>query len=145
MVKLSSPRKLGGKERRRYPRQTVQLSIRFQSLKKNNISKAQSSQSQDLGAGGLAMISNQPLETDQLLLVTLFLPPASSKESSEAEKSGVDSATILSRVAWCQPTPNSDFYRLGIQFLDLTREDRKHLKKFLVDNKLVSKKPRLYV
>jgi c-di-GMP-binding flagellar brake protein YcgR len=133
-----------GVERRRFRRESLQLGLKFRALKKNAISKPQTSKSGDLSAGGLSMVCNRPLEPDQLLLVTLFIPTAAVVAPGSKPTQSGEMATVLSRVAWCQPTSNDDYFRLGIQFLDLAREDRQRLKSFLVEKKLDHKNSRLY-
>jgi c-di-GMP-binding flagellar brake protein YcgR len=108
------------------------------------ISKPQASKSGDMSAGGLSLVCNRALDPDQLLLVTLYIPPEKSGVVSKAKIPKGEMATVLSRVAWCQPSPNEEYFRLGIQFLDLAREDRQRLKSFLVNKKLDRKNSRLY-
>jgi c-di-GMP-binding flagellar brake protein YcgR len=144
MPKASAPRASRGKERRRFLRKPLQMELEYQSLKKSTISPVQNSQTHDVSAGGLAMVSNRPLEQDQLLLVTLYLPAAAPAKAESKAAIPHNTATILSRVAWCLPTPNKDYFRLGIQFLDLAKDDRKQLKSFLVNWKLDRKNSKLY-
>jgi hypothetical protein len=145
MPKPVSTRKKSAKERRRFRREPLHLAVKFRALKKNVISKSQSSKSGDMSAGGLSMVCNRPLEPDQLLLVTLYIPATKAVTGAKKPKvSKGEMATVLSRVAWCHPTTSDDYFRLGIQFLDLAREDRQRLKTFLVDKKLDRKNSRLY-
>jgi c-di-GMP-binding flagellar brake protein YcgR len=136
------------KDRRRFFRKPMQMPLAYQSLKKNTISTIESNRTFDISAGGLAMLGSRPLEQDQLLLVTLYLPPVRSrvavKKSVRPKQNASETATILSRVAWCKPTTKGEFYKLGIQFLDLATDDRKRLKSFLIDWKLDHKASKLY-
>lgn len=144
MPKSRVPKSKSGEERRRFRREPLRLAVKYRALKKNVISKPLSSKSGDMSAGGLSMVSNRPLEPDQLLLVTLHIPTQTETTDTKSKKNDGEMATVLSRVAWCKPTSSEEYYRLGIQFLDLAREDRQRLKSFLVDKKLDRKNSRLY-
>jgi len=145
MPKSVVPKKSkSGVERRQYRREPLHLAVEFRALKKNVISKPQASKSGDMSAGGLSLVCNRPLEPDQLLLVTLYIPPEKAVAKPKVKVPAGEMATVLSRVAWCRPTSHDDYFQLGIQFLDLAREDRQRLKSFLVDKKLDRKSSRLY-
>ncbi len=116
-------------ERRRFERRAIHLKLRFQCLDKDHVSGVHNDLAEDLGAGGLAMVSSQELQTGQLLMLTLLLP---GKEGTPAGSSEVN---VLSRVAWSKPAHQGG-YLMGIQFLDLEPAERQLLKSFLVEFEL---------
>jgi c-di-GMP-binding flagellar brake protein YcgR len=117
-------------ERRRHPRVPLKLRLAYQCLEKGNVSPAEKNLGKDLAAGGLAMSSKTPLVLNQLLMMTLYLPAAEKREEVEEGQP----VNILSRVAWCSRR-ESDF-EIGVQFLDMDRDDRKTMKNFLIDYRL---------
>jgi len=126
-------------ERRRYERKPIKLPLSYRCLDKGSVSEPQADLARDLGAGGLMMHSHQSLRKDQILMLTLFLPPVDKREEgmatemfSEEESIGIE---IVSRVAWSAPAADGG-YVIGVQFLDLEPNNRKWLKEFLVDFKL---------
>ncbi len=133
-------------EHRRYPRIQMKLWVHFKCLDKGTISQDLESLAEDLGAGGMAMRSDRKLQMGQLLMLTLYLPPEGKRESSDtliySEKDSVP-ISILSRVVWCSAAADQE-YLLGVQFLDLDRQDRKSLKAFLVDYDLDKPDSKLY-
>ena len=126
-------------ERRRYPRLPLKLNLSFQCLDKGNVSPLRKNAALDLGAGGLAMRSDRALPPDQLVMVNLFLPLPEIRDAAEkgmeAKEDDCTRVDILTRVAWCARAKPKG-YLLGLQFLDLDRDDRKTLKKFLEDYQL---------
>lgn len=134
-------------ERRRYPRIPIKLEVQFKCVGKGKVYNSHVHWAEDLGAGGLALRSRRLLKVGQMLLVTLFLPPAGGREKRRIQepvtaKNGV-AVSVLSRVAWNSSRPDGS-YLLGIQFLDLDRNERKLLKGFLVEYQLDSPDSPLY-
>lgn len=128
-----------GAERRRFPRKPLRLRVQFRCLDVDEVSPVEHNLANDLGAGGLAMRTERPLPEDQLLMLSLFLPVP---EQSPADREQMDltraeslSVDILSRVAWCASSKEGEFVA-GVQFLDLDRDGRKLLKRFLAEYRL---------
>lgn len=125
-------------ERRRYPRVPLKLRLEYQCLEKGKVTPSEKKLAKDLAAGGLAMISENPLSPNQLLMLTLFLPQPEKREAIEqggtvpAEDS--TPVNILSRVAWCARREGD--FEVGVQFLDMDRDDRKTMKAFLIEYRL---------
>lgn len=134
-------------ERRGHPRKPLKLWTRYQCLQKYR-DHSYEGIAEDIGAGGLAMRSDLQLNMGELLMLTLFLPPADKRVLPDtvfqyAKPEGLPAA-ILSRVAWCIPARETD-YVLGVQFLDMDRENRRRLKSFLVEYRLDRPDSSLYV
>ncbi|MCK5242129.1 PilZ domain-containing protein [bacterium] len=125
-----------GAERRRFERKTIKLQVSYRCLDRGNISNDKTNLAEDLGAGGLLMHSKHALEKDQILMLTLFLPPAEERDkgdlTKDIPKEESNAVEILSRVAWSAPAKTGS-HMVGIQFLDLDQNNRKWLKEFLVD------------
>jgi c-di-GMP-binding flagellar brake protein YcgR len=133
-------------ENRRYPRIHLKLWVHFKCLDKGVSALDLESLAEDLGAGGMAMRSDRDLKPGQLLMLTLYLPPASKRESVEtliySEKESLPVA-VLSRVVWSAAAADGEFL-VGVQFLDLEAKDRRTLKTFLVDYNLDQPDSKLY-
>lgn len=127
-----------GSERRNHPRLSLKLRLQYNCIKKGNISTLVETQSEDLGTGGLTIRSKQRVKTGQILMVKLLLPfPRRDKSAGPAQALDIPEekhlpVAVLSRVAWCRYYQESEF-RLGVQFIALTRANRQSLKKFFLD------------
>jgi c-di-GMP-binding flagellar brake protein YcgR len=126
-------------ERRRYKRKPIKLHVHYQCLDKGVVSEPQRDLAEDLGAGGLMMRSQRPLEKDQVLMLVLLLPPVEKRQKGVATDEYIEEESlaveILCRVAWATSSQDGG-YLIGVQFLDLDQNNRKWLKEFLVDFKL---------
>lgn len=133
-------------EHRRYPRLRLKLWVHYQCLERGTVSHRLESLAEDLGAGGLAMRSDRALGSGQLVLATLFLPPAELRAGEEntpiVEEKDCVPIPVLCRVVWS--APREDQYMNGLQFLDLQPQHRKLLKAFLVDFDLDQPESDLY-
>jgi len=129
-------------ERRRYVRKAMQLKVQFRFMEKDVVSKPQTDLLEDLGAGGLAMVTKQSLRKGQLLMISLELP-ANNDEQCREIISGKSKVSILSRVAWVKPNQNGS-YTIGVEFLDLEPGERQLLKAFLIEYELDQPDSELY-
>lgn len=134
-------------ENRRHPRLQLKIWVHYQLLKPGEATRTAESLSEDLGAGGIAIRSHSPVADNQLLLLTLYLPPEDKREGpaetliySEDDCLPVE---ILACAAWSAQKQKQD-YMVGVQFLEIKREHRKRLKDFLVDYQLALPDSRLY-
>ncbi|NTV51955.1 MAG: PilZ domain-containing protein [Candidatus Firestonebacteria bacterium] len=129
-----------GAERRRFPRKPMKLRVAYQCLAKDRISPKEAHVALDVGSGGLAMRSHEPLAKGQIVMLTLFIPleerlAAAGGEVPDYSESDCVGANILARVARCTSLGLGD-YQLGIQFLDADGQSRERLKKFLMNYRL---------
>ncbi|MEW6515471.1 MAG: PilZ domain-containing protein [candidate division FCPU426 bacterium] len=136
-------------ESRRYPRIPLRMKLKYRILIRGEKSRFEVSHSlaDDLGAKGLAMSSQSPLQGGQLLTLTLFLPPESKRrelvDASVFKEDECNLVSILARVAWSKPRGEGR-YAVGVEFLDLEPSSRKLLKQFLVDFELDDMNSPLY-
>lgn len=128
-------------EKRRYKRKQMKLALQFQCIDKNKVSQPKRDLAEDLGAGGLAMISQTNLAKNQLLMMTIFLPDQ--EEDGSSEKNNWTTITVLSRVAWSRAQADGA-YMIGVEFLDLEPGERQILKTFLIDYELDQADSELY-
>lgn len=128
-------------ERRRYVRKSMNLKVQFRFMERDLVSNPQTDSLEDLGAGGLAMVTKQSLRQGQLLMISLQLP--SGDEHYHEVLSGASRVSILSRVAWVKPNQDGS-YTVGVQFLDLEPGERQLLKAFLVEYELDQPDSELY-
>lgn len=136
-----------GAERRRYARRPIKLKVTYRCLERDRVSGVRSDLAEDMGAGGLLLRAHQPLKPDQVLMLTLFIPPQERRQAaadnlmcSDEECQQVE---ILSRVAWSASAPGNGFLA-GVQFLDLDQSHRRWLKEFLVEFQLDQPNSPLY-
>lgn len=130
-------------ERRRYPRRAIKLTVNIRCLEKSHISPEESRLVADLGAGGLSMRSLKPLEPGQILLLKLMLPAHSEPHAPTGLADASRVVTMLSRVVWCKASNQGD-HLIGVQFLDLDVENRRKLKAFLVEYRLLDPSSNLF-
>lgn len=136
-------------EARRYPRIPLKMKLKYRILIRGEKARFEVSHglADDLGAKGLAMSSLHPLESGQLLTLTLFLPPEAKRrelvDASVFREEDCDHISVLARVAWSKPRGEGR-YAVGVEFLDLEPSDRKVLKRFLVDFELDDMNSPLY-
>jgi c-di-GMP-binding flagellar brake protein YcgR len=134
-------------ERRKFVRRAIKLKVTYRCLERDRVSAMRSDLVEDVGAGGLLLRTHQPLKADQVLMLTLFLPPPERRqptmESLACPEEECLQVEILSRVAWSTSAPGNGFLA-GVQFLDLDQSHRKWLKEFLVEFQLDQPNSPLY-
>lgn len=77
----------------------------------------------DLSPIGAMIISEQPLEENQLIELRFDLPDTNLFE--------VDRLDMTARVAHCQPDISPSFYNIGFEFLDVTTEKTKVIERMM--------------
>ena len=100
-------------QRMRYP-----IPIRFG----GEASHFRDSLMKDIGAGGIRFLSRDFLPVDSKLKLEFFLTPAS------------EALMAVGKVVWVQKLPYSYQHEVGIQFLDISEENRKRIHKFVEQN-----------
>ncbi len=146
---MTDPKKVSasGRDRRQYPRAPMKIQVNYKSVKKGQVSSLRKSLSQDLSAGGLGMESISKLQQGQMLAVNLFIPRGKKyvkvKEIQDFSQDECRITPVLCRVVYCA-SQRKNKYKLGIQFLDLDKENRKVLRDFLLQCQLIKPTSRLY-
>ena len=105
-------------ERRRYPRVESHVALQYKNLRKVG-EPAIGSVAKDIGAGGIRFRTNQFISLACRLIVEISLPTVSKPVKA------------ISKVAWIRKVSTGDYYELGNQFLEITKEDKAHIMSFV--------------
>lgn len=76
----------------------------------------------DIGGGGIRLLSRDFLPIDSKIKVEFFLTPAS------------EALMAVGKVVWIQKLPYSYQHEVGVQFLDISEENRKRIRQFVEQN-----------
>lgn len=106
------------KERRRFTRVNTRVPLQFKDIQRP-IETYSGTLTKDICEGGVRFIANEFLSVFTRLLVEISVPSFSRPIKA------------ISKVAWIQKQPRGSQYNVGLQFLDMTEEDRKHLASFI--------------
>ena len=106
------------KERRRHNRINARVPLQFKDIQRP-IETYSGTLTKDVSEGGVRFTASEFLSVFTRLLVEISMPsfPRPFK--------------AISKVAWIQKQPRGSQYNVGLQFLDMTEEDKKHLGSFL--------------
>ena len=103
------------KERRKYSRKNLRIPVQYKSLKLvSDASKG--ALTRDIGEGGIRFIGNEFISLSNRLILTIILPAP------------FRSVKAISKVAWIRKVPMGEQYEIGNQFLNLSKDDKKHLR-----------------
>ena len=103
------------RERRKFSRKDLRLPVQYKSLKQLSDS-SKGALTRDICEGGIRFIANEFITLSNRLVLTIILPAP------------FRSIKAISKVAWIRKVPVGDQYEIGNQFLNLSDEDRRHLK-----------------
>ena len=106
------------KERRRFGRINARVPLQFKDIQRP-IEIYNGTLTKDISEGGVRFTSNDFLSIFTRLFVEVSVPSFSRPIKA------------ISKVAWIQKQPRANQYIVGLQFLDMTEEDRKHLAAFI--------------
>ncbi len=134
-------------EKRKFPREDLKLWVHFKTISHGKISTPLESLSENIGSGGVGLITDQELEPGQMLMLTLYLPPEESRKTVEDtlifEENMCIPISVLAKVAWCKKVQD-DEYRFGVQFVELDDYSRSLLKLYLKHYELYSENSPLF-
>ena len=103
------------KERRKYPRKNLRIPVQYKNLKLvSDTSKG--ALTRDIAEGGIRFIGNEFISLSNRLVLTIILPAP------------FRSIKAISKVAWIRKVPMGEQYEIGNQFLNLSKDDKKHLR-----------------
>ena len=106
------------KEKRSCPRINARLPLQFKDIQRP-IEVYAGSLTKDISEGGVRFTSSEFLSIFTRLLLEVSVPSFSRPIKA------------ISKVAWIQKMPRSTQYDVGLQFMDMTEEDKKHLSSFI--------------
>ena len=120
MVKESSV-----EERRRYVRLNSAVDIKYSTLEEEPAEKLKT-KTRNISAGGICIIADEKLETDSVLVLSVFL---------SAEQNPV---IAKGRVAWIKPFEigkEGQHFDVGVEFIEIGQEDRKKIEQYVFSYK----------
>jgi Tfp pilus assembly protein PilZ len=106
------------KEKRGNSRINARLPLQFKDIQRP-IETYSGSITKDISSGGLRFASSEFVSIFTRLLLEVSVPSFSRPIKA------------ISKVAWIQKMPRSNQYDVGLQFMDMTEEDKKSLKSFI--------------
>jgi len=106
------------KERRRFPRKELRIPVQYKNLKRLS-ETSRGALIKDISSGGIRFVGNDFISLSNRLVLVIALPTP------------FRSIKAISKVAWIRKVPMGDQYEIGNQFLNLSEEDKKHLKNCL--------------
>ena len=106
-------------DRRKYKRIKENVVIEYKWL---NGAASDISQSLDLGEGGACFLAKKFIPMAQRLILKLSLPGVPGK------------VKIVSKIAWMDRPKNESYYRVGVQFLNISKSDLNIFNKYLVNH-----------
>ncbi|MBI5954570.1 MAG: PilZ domain-containing protein [Chloroflexi bacterium] len=89
----------------------------------------------DLTLKGALMVSEKPVETGRTL--TLAIEFRDTPETSPSMH-----MIISARVAWCKLEDHHTYYNVGMEFLEVTKQNRETIEKVLEKYEIVHKRPK---
>ena len=108
-------------ERRKHPRFSVTLPIEYWQIDK---SETRLGRTIDVSEGGLLLHLSEPMEIGQIFELTLFLTSGPDLYSVKA--------LVRVEVIWQDASLGEEgVYRIGVKFINISREDMHKLKNFL--------------
>ena len=106
------------KEKRRSPRIDARLPLQFKDVQRP-IETYTGTLTGDISEGGVRFMSSEFLSIFTRLLLEVSVPSFSRPIKA------------ISKVAWIQKVSGGNQYNVGVQFMDMTEEDKKHLASFI--------------
>ncbi len=106
------------KEKRGSPRVNARLPLQFKDIQRP-IETYAGSLTKDVSTSGISFVSSEFLSIFTRLLLEVSIPSFSRPVKA------------ISKVAWIRKIPRSSQYNVGLQFMDMTEEDNKHLASFI--------------
>ena len=105
-------------ERRRYPRVLTNVPIKYKNLRTVGVI-GNGSLTKDLGEGGVRFKTNEFISLACRLVLELSLPTVPKPIKA------------ISKVAWIRKSAANDYYEVGNQFLEITKEDKAYITDFV--------------
>ena len=113
-------------ERRKFIRLNINVEIKYSLV--NNTANKRVAQTKDIGAGGICFLADEPLNKGDILEINFLLPEVPPNVHAKG------------RVAWVKPFSiegnKNTCYDTGIEFIDITDEDRKRINRYVFSLKL---------
>ena len=105
-------------EKRRAPRVPTDFSLKYKELQ-GNAEDFRGTVSKNISEGGVRFRSDRFISLACRLIVELNLPALAKP------------VRAVSKIAWIKKLPVGDDYEVGNKFLEISREDKGHIKKYV--------------
>ena len=105
-------------EKRQVPRINARLPLQFKDIQRP-IETYSGTLTKNISEGGIRFISAEFLSIFTRLLLEVSIPSFSRPIKA------------ISKVAWIRKVPRSNHYDVGVQFMDITEEDKRQLAAFI--------------
>lgn len=105
-------------EKRQFKRVRSRLPIEYRNLRSSD-NPSKGTLIKDIGEGGIRFISDEFLSLANRLILTLTIPTSARPIKA------------ISKVAWIKKLPSGDKYEIGNQFLEINRDDREEVAKYV--------------
>lgn len=113
-------------ERRKFIRLNINVEIKYALI--SNATAERVAQTKDIGAGGICILADEPMKKGDILEINFLLPEVPPNVHAKG------------RVAWVKPFSiagdKNTRYDTGIEFTDITDEDRKRINRYVFSLKL---------
>jgi c-di-GMP-binding flagellar brake protein YcgR len=124
-------------ERSHFQRKPLNLRVHFQLVNyPEDNAPRNSSRTENISAGGLALYSEKKMKNGQQLLITLFLPPEKKRAQDLILVTCIEQecipVVIHAQVVWKLPFM-ADKFAYGVEFLSIEPDNKKEFQKFLQD------------
>jgi len=105
-------------EKRAHPRFKVRIPVEYRKLRESTALK-KGSITEDISLGGTRFITEEFLAFTSRLMLDIDLPIPER------------SVNVLSKVSWIRKLAAEDYYEIGSQFLEMSKEDKNRLSHYL--------------
>lgn len=108
----------GVAERRLYPRASAAMPVQYRGIRQAN-DAIMGTIARNISKGGVALIVNEFISVFTRLIVEISIPPIAKP------------IRAISKVVWIRKRPHGEQYEVGMEFVDITEEDRRNVSDFV--------------
>ena len=105
-------------EKREHTRIKTRIPLEYKNLKKT-IKDVKGVLVKDISEGGVRFTSNEFLSLANRLVITINIPTVAREIKA------------ITKIAWIKKLPSGDLYEIGNQFLEISREDKEEVGKYV--------------
>lgn len=105
-------------ERRRHPRVISAMPVQYRGIRQDG-DAAVGTVARDISNGGIRFVTNEFISIFTRLVVEVSIP------------STPKPVKAISKVVWIHKRPYGEQYEIGMQFVDMTEEDKRNLSQFV--------------
>lgn len=105
-------------ERRVFPRISTAMPVQYRGIRQAN-GAVVGTIARDISSGGVRLVVNEFLSVFTRLVVEVSIPPTPK------------SIRAISKVVWIRKRPYGEQYEVGMEFVDITEEDKRNISDFV--------------